>query len=289
MINSGSNDSVFDYQTAFSRNIGWVTEAEQQLLRHKRVAIAGLGGVGSAHLLALVRLGIGAFNIADLDTFDVVNFNRQLGATMSHIGRPKVEVLAEMARDVNPELDLRLFDSGVDEHNADEFLRGADLYVDGLDFFVMDEREAVFAACAERGIPAVTAAPLGWGAAWMVFTPDSMGFEDYFQMAGQPYEEKLRRFLVGLSPTGLELAPLVDPTRLDVGDQRGPSTPAGAFLCAGVACTTAAKLLLGRGEVLAAPWSLHFDAFSGQGATIERPEGIGHPEMQARLRALRER
>ena len=46
----------FDYDTAFSRNLGWVTEAEQGLLRGKRVAIAGMGGVGGVHLLTLARL-----------------------------------------------------------------------------------------------------------------------------------------------------------------------------------------------------------------------------------------
>jgi tRNA A37 threonylcarbamoyladenosine dehydratase len=48
----------FDYATAFSRTIGWMTSAEQPKLRSKRVAIAGLGGVGGAHLLTLTRLGI---------------------------------------------------------------------------------------------------------------------------------------------------------------------------------------------------------------------------------------
>jgi tRNA A37 threonylcarbamoyladenosine dehydratase len=60
-----------DYATAFSRNLGWTTEWEQQALRARRVAIAGLGGVGGAHLLALARLGIGGFHIADLDRFDL--------------------------------------------------------------------------------------------------------------------------------------------------------------------------------------------------------------------------
>ena len=49
--------SSFDYHRAFSRNIGWVTRAEQDLLRKKRVAIAGMGGVGGIHLLTLARLG----------------------------------------------------------------------------------------------------------------------------------------------------------------------------------------------------------------------------------------
>ena len=48
---------AFDYTTAFSRNIGWLTAEEQQILRGKRIAIAGMGGVGGVHLLILSRLG----------------------------------------------------------------------------------------------------------------------------------------------------------------------------------------------------------------------------------------
>ena len=67
----------FYYRSAFSRNIGWVTETEQEVLRTKRIAIAGLGGVGGSHLLAFTRLGVGKFNISDLDVFELANFNRQ--------------------------------------------------------------------------------------------------------------------------------------------------------------------------------------------------------------------
>src|SRR5574343_328099 len=97
---------MFDYQSAFSRNIGWVTETEQSRLRNARVAIGGLGGVGGVHLLTLARLGVGKFTIADFDVFDIVNFNRQVGATVSSLGRPKLEVLSEMLRDINPEVEL---------------------------------------------------------------------------------------------------------------------------------------------------------------------------------------
>ena len=77
----------FDYNTAFSRNIGWVTADEQRVLRGKRIAIAGMGGVGGLHLLALTRLGIGKFSIADPDTFELANFNRQVAA---HCRLPRI-------------------------------------------------------------------------------------------------------------------------------------------------------------------------------------------------------
>src|SRR5262245_54211900 len=135
---------AFDYSTAFDRNVGWVTDAEQAVLRRKRVAIAGLGGVGGYHLLTLVRLGVGAFTLAEFDTFDLPNFNRQAGAGLSTVGRRKLDVLVGMARDINPELEIRTVPEGITAANVDEFLDGADIYVDGLDFFAFEARRTTF-------------------------------------------------------------------------------------------------------------------------------------------------
>ncbi len=55
---------------AFSRNIGLLTEAEQEKLANATVAIPGMGGVGGIHLITMVRTGIGRFHIADFDTFE---------------------------------------------------------------------------------------------------------------------------------------------------------------------------------------------------------------------------
>src|SRR4051812_40682441 len=106
--------SVFDYHKAFSRNIGWVTPEEQNRLRGKRIAIAGLGGAGGIHLLTLARLGVGAFHIADLDVFELPNFNRQAGAMMSSLDHPKVDTLMAMAKQINPELNIKTFSKGID-------------------------------------------------------------------------------------------------------------------------------------------------------------------------------
>lgn len=263
----------FVYQRAFSRNIGWVTTAEQQALRGKRVAIAGMGGVGGVHLLTLARLGIGAFHIADMDTFAVENFNRQAGASMSFVGRPKVRVLAEMARDINPEVDLRVFDAGVSPSNIADFLADVDVYVDGLDFFAFAARQSTFAACAARSLPAITAAPLGMGAGLLNFMPGAMSFEDYFGWGDRPDTEKALRFLLGLAPAGLHRRYLVDPTAVNFAERRGPSTIMACQLCAGVVGTEVLKVLLGRGKVWAAPHGVHFDAYRNRLVRTWRPGG----------------
>jgi molybdopterin/thiamine biosynthesis adenylyltransferase/nitroreductase len=279
----------FDSGRAFVRNLGWVTPDEQALLRGRRVAIAGLGGVGGSHLVTLARLGIGKFHIADLDVFEIENVNRQYGAKASTLGRPKAEVMAEVARDVNPDVELRVFGTGVDADNVDDFLSGVDLYVDGLDFFAVAARRAVFAACARIGIPAITAAPLGMGAALLNFMPDGMTFDEYFGMAGVTENEQLLRFFVGLAPAGLQQRYLVDPSSIDLAAHRGPSTAMGCELCAGVAASQALKILLNRGTVLAAPHGLQFDAYLNTVRHTWRPGGHRHPLQRLTLALARER
>lgn len=273
----------FNYERAFSRNIGWVTESEQQTLRRKRVAIAGLGGVGGAHLLTLTRLGIGAFHIADFDTFDIPNFNRQAGAMISSLGRRKTEVLSEMARNINPEVQLTIFEKGVNEQNLDAFLNGVDLYVDGLDFFAFSARKAVFPGCAQRGIPATTAAPLGMGAAVLNFLPGGMTFEEYFRWDGCSDDEMALRFLIGLSPAMLQRGYLVDRGAVDFKARKGPSTPMACEICAGMAATQALKILLGRGKLITAPRGLHFDAYRNKMVTTWRPGGNRNPIQRLAL------
>lgn len=268
---------LFDYDTAFSRNIGWVTEAEQSQLRHFRIAIAGMGGVGGVHLLTLVRLGICKFNIADFDTFDLVNFNRQAGASMRSLHQSKVDVMAQQALDINPDLDIRRFPEGVNEDNLDDFFKDVDLYVDGLDFFVFEAREAVYRACERLKIPAVIAAPLGMGVAIVNILPGKMTFESFFRFAGLTPEQKALHFLLGLSPALLQRGYLVAPHAVDLAAQRGPSTAMACQLCAGAAATEALKILLKRGKVLAAPHGYQFDAYRNKLAHTWRPWGNHNP------------
>lgn len=268
---------MFNYELAFSRNVGWITEDEQQLLRQKRVAIAGMGGVGGIHLLTLARLGIEKFTIADFDVFELANFNRQIGAGINNLNRPKVDVLGEMLKEINSDCDLRVFNQGISTENLNEFLKDVDLYVDGLDFFAFEAREQVFAECHRRSIPAITVAPLGLSAALLNFMPGKMSFEAYFQVAGRPELEKSLRFLVGLAPALLHRHYLADKARVDLRARKGPSTIMACQLCAGVAGSEALKILLGRGKIWAAPHGIQFDAYRNKFVHTWRPGGNRNP------------
>ena len=129
------NEEIY-YKEAFKRNIGLLSEEEQKKLRRSRVAIAGLGGVGGVHASTLARLGIGKFNIADFDKFELVNFNRQVGATMGSIGKSKTATIKKMLKDINPFAEIKVFPEGINNKNIDSFLDGVDVVLDGLDFLL---------------------------------------------------------------------------------------------------------------------------------------------------------
>ena len=203
---------MFDYNDAFSRNIGWVTEEEQLKLKNSKVAIGGLGGVGGDHAIVCARMGIGNFNISDLDAYDYANFNRQAGAFVSTIGKEKSEVMENTLKDINPEATIRNFKSGITLENLDEFLDGVDVYIDSLDIFALEIRRQVFRRCYELGIPTITAAPMGMGTAMLCFKPGEMSFDDYFAMVDAPsnaseqekeeyFENNIVRFVIGVSPS----------------------------------------------------------------------------------------
>ncbi len=277
----------FDYARAFSRNIGWVTSAEQAVLREACVAIAGLGGVGGAHAITLARLGVSRFHIADFDAFEVHNFNRQAGAFMSTLGRAKVDVLAQMIRDINPQAEVCCFPQGVQRENLNDFLAGVAVYVDGIDFFAMEARQMIFAACHAQGVPALTAAPIGMGVSLMYFEPAGMSFEDYFGLQGQPRREQFARFVAGLSPWMLHGNYLAVPEAVRFDQQVAPSTPMACELCAGVMGSAVLKVLLRRGKLRPAPWSMQFDAYRHKLRLSWRPFGNANPLQWLLLKLVR--
>lgn len=191
----------------------------------------------------------------------MVNFNRQLGATMASLGRPKLDVMRELALSINPHLEIQAFPEGVTEDNLDVFLRGADVVVDSLDFFAFAIRRRLFMHAWDLGIPVVTAGPLGFGAALLVFSAPGMSFDEYFDIHdGLTEEELLLRFAMGLSPRGLHFC-YIDRQRVSLRRRRGPSSYIACQACASVASMEGVRLVLGRPGTRPAPAYLQFDPY----------------------------
>lgn len=278
---------TFDYATAFSRNLGLVNPQEQQILRRKRVAVAGLGGVGGIHLITLARMGVGRFRLADFDRFELANFNRQAGAAMSTLDKPKVEVMRAQALDINPEAEIDLYPEGVTADNVGRYLDGVDVALDGLDFTAVEARSVFYAEAYRRGIPVVAVGPVGCSAASLVFMPGGMSWQDYFalDLARNDFERYLL-FILGTAPAALHM-PYVDRRYVDLANKRGPSLALAVQLCAGVAAAEVLKLLLGRGRVRPAPWYQQYDAYRGKLAVGYLAWGNRNPLQRLKFRIAR--
>lgn len=250
----------YDYLEAFSRNLGFISREEQTRLKSARVAIAGLGGTGGAQVLALSRMGLGRFNLADPDTFELVNFNRQSGATIPNIGRAKTTVAKETILSINPEAEIATFDGGINVENIDDFLEGVDVVVDSLDFYCFEERFLLYSKAREHGLWVLTAPPLGFGFTLIMFDPKGMKFEDYFGFQPDMTErQRVIALIAGIAPKPF-MFKYLDRSRPDFEGRRLPSVGAAPFMIAGVMATEVTRILTGKGRPMAAPTIYQFDA-----------------------------
>ncbi|MEG1404334.1 MAG: ThiF family adenylyltransferase, partial [Oscillospiraceae bacterium] len=103
-------------------------------LKNSRVAVFGIGGVGSWCAEALCRSGIGEIWLIDRDTVGESNINRQLCATYPAIGRSKAEVMAERLREINPDINVFPITGTYEAANREEFFKvNYDYIVDCID------------------------------------------------------------------------------------------------------------------------------------------------------------
>jgi molybdopterin/thiamine biosynthesis adenylyltransferase len=250
-------------QQAFSRNIGLLNQDDQERLSQARVAIPGMGGVGGVHLITLVRSGVGKFHLADYDVFEPVNVNRQYGARIPDFGKPKLEAMMREALRINPFVEIRMFSDGLSPENMDDFLNGVDVVLDGLDFFNFDVRRLLFNRAREKGVYVITAAPLGFSSAMLIFSPhEGMSFDEYFHVyEDMPDEEKYLAFGMGLAPRGTHIK-YMDLSKVDLESKGGPSLNIACQLCSAMAATEAVRILLNRKGLKPVPYYHQFDPYA---------------------------
>ncbi len=118
----------------FLRNSALFGADKTELLKQKKIALFGCGGVGSATLEALVRAGIGSIDVFDNDTVNITNLNRQLIANEKTVGLLKVDAAEIKAKEINPDIHIGKFPIFYLSDNADDTdLSGYDYIVDAVD------------------------------------------------------------------------------------------------------------------------------------------------------------
>lgn len=127
-----------------------------RVLSSKKVGVFGLGGVGSFAAEALARAGIGTLVLVDSDVVDESNINRQLPAMTSTLGRPKVQVMADRIREINPQAKVEPREDFYSQENSHALLtRDLDYVVDAIDS--VGSKVHLIKTCVEQGIPIISA------------------------------------------------------------------------------------------------------------------------------------
>lgn len=121
-------------QDAFSRMEILLGEAGVDKLSTARIAVFGLGGVGSFVVEALARCGVGSLTLVDHDTVSLTNINRQLLALHSTVGKSKVQVAKDRIYDIDEEILVHTYETFYNEDTAGMFdFRSYDYIVDAID------------------------------------------------------------------------------------------------------------------------------------------------------------
>lgn len=129
-------------------------------LRHAKVCVVGIGGVGSWAAEALARSAVGQITLVDLDDICASNINRQLHALEGVVGQPKVAIMAERIRAINSSCDVRAVHEFFNEANAAEILETRfDWLLDAID--PVTNKCLLIARCRERGIPVISSGGAG--------------------------------------------------------------------------------------------------------------------------------
>ena len=145
----------FKLSRRFDRAARLVGEPAMERLARSKVAVYGLGGVGSFAAEALARAGVGHLVLCDFDTVCVTNANRQLHALQGNIGKPKAELVAERLRLVNPEATVEAVAGFYEEQSADRlFVEDATYVVDCIDN--MKAKLHLLKTCVEKRVPVVS-------------------------------------------------------------------------------------------------------------------------------------
>lgn len=180
----------------YIRNIGALSEAELDLLRTKKVFVAGCGGLGGHIIDMLLRIGVGEICVCDGDSFDESNLNRQLLSSEASLGKSKAETAAEYARNVNSSVRFVSYNTFLSEENADALVNGCDAVIDALDN--IKSRKILKNACDRLSIPYIYGAVNRWTAQVAISMPDDGLIDILYPQTDIPVDKSILSFTVAL-------------------------------------------------------------------------------------------
>lgn len=186
----------FEREEIFNRTARLLGDEALRRLGEARVAVFGIGGVGSWAAEALARTGVGSLTLVDADRVSVTNINRQAPATTATVGESKVEVMARKLLEINPAIKLELIDGRYTAETADGFnLNGYDAVIDAIDSLADKALLILRATEAAAYSPDRPRKPLfvsSMGAA-LKLDPTKIAVAEFWKVSGCPLAAALRR------------------------------------------------------------------------------------------------
>jgi molybdopterin/thiamine biosynthesis adenylyltransferase len=272
-------DVLFDH---VGRNIGLLSPDEQRRLQQATVGIAGVGGVGGFPAERLARLGVGRLKLADPESFAITDGNRQFGAGANTMGRPKVDVLQEALVAINPRLNVECFKEGVTRENVAGIVEGCNLIIDAIEFFSFDARVLLYREARRQGVTVILSGAVAFAAPLLVFTPEAMPMEEYFNLDQNDRPRDFLAILHKLCPRLPTYVPAEDALRM-LRRETPVSTLSPTCALAGVLLASEALfLLLNRRPPVVVPRCVVVDLFMREIVIVNTATGegvVGHPVL----------
>ncbi|HEY3374265.1 MAG TPA: ThiF family adenylyltransferase [Candidatus Aquicultor sp.] len=235
---------MHNYNEMVQRNRGLIIPEHQERLRDLKVAIAGVGGVGGITAERLVRLGIGTLHIADPELFEIGNANRQLLANQQTIGQNKALMFESELLKINPHLNLKVWEEGISEQNVGEFLNGADIVIDAIEYNRPDLSVMLNKASREAGKTVLIAFAIGFGATMFAFNANGIKFEDYIGLPANASPEEVEDYIIPLDRFCPEVPKYVEMNIIEKVVRREMHIPTSSLGCLAAASLLVAGVIM---------------------------------------------
>lgn len=270
------------YQMFTDRNLGILTVEQQKIISETMVAQAGVGG-NSDVILTMAQLGFQHFTVADPDIYELSNFNRQMGADLTSLGKKKAHHMRDLIHMVNPWAEIRVLPEGVTEGNLNSFLENAQILIEAMDGQAARMKNRLVDTALERGIPVFTCPSPGWGAVLLFFDPEDS--PSLTELVGVPPSQRFlgytqddlgyrwalyfarMNYLFLLSDNGLPKGVVPE---LYTSRSATPVISPACRLRAALISSAVLKWLFRQEKLLCAPSVIHYDLFSNTVAEVKR-------------------
>jgi molybdopterin/thiamine biosynthesis adenylyltransferase len=239
------------YWEMMTRQLPLVSKEEQEKFKSAKIAVIGCGGIGGAAIEMLARMGVGELVLADEDSFDLTNLNRQTLATFDDLNEDKSEVAARKVSTINPHVNVTSYKEHVGLDNIDEIIGNSNIVIDALDN--IPTRVIASRKSCEKRIPFIHGAIHGTMGQVSVFLPNTKSYEEMFNLPSRG-KELTHEVIESLENIASGVPPAIGPTPNLVG-------------C--LQAIEAYKMITGMGKVTVAPRVLTFDLLDFASFKIE--------------------